>query len=169
MPDLPEKGWRQTLLTTIMPLLIIIQRLQNLSITVSLQPQGRSKTKCTSMKFLLPAFLLITVACFVSSQDIACPETDKKFKIGTSVEEVLGVPDWHACGKKFKIRFSFLQIFWYLDWLFSGEACGTQEKCQFWSFGPAKRIKINVCNLFTEQNELEDGATGWFSGAKDCK
>merc|ERR1711884_279177 len=92
---------------------------------VSLQPQGRSKTKCINMKFLLPAFLLIAVACFVSSQDIACPETDKKFKIGTSVEEVLGVPDWHACG----------------------EACGTQEKCQFWSFGPAKRIKINFATF----------------------
>ena len=57
------------------------------------------------MRFLLPAFLLIAVASSnVSSQDIACPETDKKFKIGTSVEEVLGIPDWHACGKIFKIR-----------------------------------------------------------------
>ena len=57
------------------------------------------------MRFLLLAFLLIAVASSnVSSQDIACPETDKKFKIGTSVEEVLGVPDWHACGKIFKIR-----------------------------------------------------------------
>ena len=92
-----------------MPLLIIIQSLQNLSIIRQSSTSGEIKNK--NMKILLPAFLLITVACFVSSQDIACPETDKKFKIGTSVEEVLGVPDWHACGEKFKIRFSILQIF----------------------------------------------------------
>jgi len=78
-----------------------------------------------------------------AGQNYTCPETDMQFG-QDFIDEVVGVADWHGCGK----------------------ICEMVPNCLYWSLGPANG-HLNICFLMREEGKLSN-ATGWFSGPTGC-